>query len=142
VSAELLLDNSAWTRLNDPRIPEDRAEEIAAAIEQGRAAVCLPFLLEAGYSARSGDEHDQLVDDLLALPFLSLDEDIEHRAIEAQGELAHIGHHRLPPVDLLVAAIAAHYGIGVLHYDGDFDLIRSKTSLEFESVWLVPRGTL
>lgn len=41
----------------------------------------------------------------------------------------------------VAAAIADRHGLGVLHYD-DFDLLRSKTDLDFESVWLVPRGKL
>ncbi|MGO9960007.1 MAG: hypothetical protein ACLP50_29195 [Solirubrobacteraceae bacterium] len=44
----LLLDNSAWARLADPRLPADRREEIAAAFEHGQISVCVPFLLEAG----------------------------------------------------------------------------------------------
>ena len=142
MSVELLLDNSAWARLGDPTVPDRRAEEIAVALEGGRIATCLPFLLEAGYSAQSADTHDELVEELLALPLLSIDEEIEGRAIDAQRKLASVGHHRLPPVDLILAAIADRHGLGVLHYDGDFDLLRSKTDLEFESVWLVPRGKL
>ncbi len=49
MTAELLLDNSAWGRLDDPSLPRDRVEEIAIALEERRIAVCLPFLLEAGY---------------------------------------------------------------------------------------------
>ena len=142
MSVELLLDNSAWARLGSDSIPERRAEEIAAALEGGRVATCLPFLLEAGYSARSTEDHNGLVEELLALPLLSMDEGIERRAIDAQRQLAQVGHHRLPPVDLILAAIADRHGLGVLHYDGDFDLLRSKTDLDFESVWLVPRGEL
>jgi len=142
VSVELLLDNSAWTRLGDASIPNRRAEEIAVALEGGRVATCLPFLLEAGYSARSADDHGELIEELLALPLLSIDEAIERRAIDAQCQLASVGHHRMPPVDLILAAIADRHGLGVLHYDRDFDLLRSKTDLDFESVWLVPRGKL
>ncbi len=142
MSVELLLDNSAWARLADASFPAQRAEEIAAALEDGRIATCLPFLLEAGYSARSASDHDELVEELLALPAIPLDEETERRATDAQRQLARVGHHRLPPVDLIVAAIADRHGLGVLHYDGDFDLLRSKTDLSFESVWLVPRGEL
>ena len=104
--------------------------------------MCLPFLLEAGYSARSGDDHDRLLDELLALPLAHVDEDVERRAVDAQRQLARVGHHRLPPVDLLVAAIADRHGLGVLHYDHDYDLISEKTDLTFDSVWLAARGTL
>jgi predicted nucleic acid-binding protein len=142
VSVELLLDNSAWARLGDPSLSDQRAEEIASSLEEGRIATCLPFLLEAGYSARDAGDHDELIEELLALPLVSVDQGIERRTIDVQRQLARIGHHRLPPVDLIVAAIADRHSLGVLHYDGDFDLLRSKTDLDFESVWLAPRGAL
>jgi predicted nucleic acid-binding protein len=142
VSAELLLDNSAWSRLGDAALPSERAEEIAIALEEGRVAVCLPFLLEAGYSARSAGDHAGLIDELLALPVVRIDEEIEGRAVDAQRQLARAGHHRIPPVDLILAAIADRQNLGVLHYDADFDLVRAKTDLSFESAWLAPRGSM
>jgi predicted nucleic acid-binding protein len=138
----LLLDNSAWARLADLALGDDRVTEIADAFEAGRVATCLPFLLEAGYSARNARDHDELLAELLALPRFSIDEDVERRALEAQRQLARVGHHRLPPVDLLVAALADRHGLGVLHYDRDYDLVAEKTDLDFESVWLAPVGTL
>lgn len=138
----LLLDNSAWARLNDPALSDTRAEEIADALEAGGIATCLPFLLEAGYSARSARDYGELLDELLALPRFDIDEEVERRAIDAQHQLARIGHHRLPPVDLIVAAIAHRHSLGVLHYDHDYDLIAEKTDLDFESVWLAKAGTI
>ena len=142
MNATLLLDNSAWARLADPALPHERITEIADAIEDGQIGGCHPFLLEAGYSARDARDHDDLLDELLALPQFELDASVERRAIDAQRQLARVGHHRLPPVDLLVAAIADRHGLGVLHYDRDYDLLAEKTDLEFESVWLAPRGAL
>lgn len=142
MSAELLIDNSAWARLDLPGLAQERAEEISEAIEQGRIAVCLPFLLEAGYSARNAADHAELLDELLSLPLIEIDSDVERRALDAQHQLARVGHHRLPPVDLLIAAIADVHTLGILHYDADYDLIRDKTTLSFQSVWLVARGEL
>jgi predicted nucleic acid-binding protein len=142
VTTTLLLDNSAWVRLADPALATERADEIAGALESGRIAACLPFLLEAGYSARDAREHDQLLAELLSLPQYHLDEAVEQRALDAQAQLARGGHHRMPPVDLLVAAVADRHGIGVLHYDHDYDLIAERTDLAFDSVWLSARGTL
>jgi predicted nucleic acid-binding protein len=116
--------------------------ELADALEEGRLATCLPFLLEAGYSARGAREHDQLLDELLALPHFAIDDEVEQRALDAQRQLARVGHHRLPPVDLLVAATADRHRLGVLHYDRDYDLIAEKTALDFGSVWLATAGTL
>jgi hypothetical protein len=39
-------------------------------------------------------------------------------------------------------AVPGGEGIGVLHYDADFDILRAKTDLRFEGVWLAPRGKL
>lgn len=142
MNGTLLLDNSAWARLADPALSVERVAEIADAIEDGRIGGCLPFLLEAGYSARDAQEHHDVLDELLALPQFEIDMRVERRAVEAQRQLARVGHHRLPPVDLLVAAIADRHGLGVLHYDRDYDLLAERTDLEFESVWLAPRGAL
>jgi predicted nucleic acid-binding protein len=142
VTETLLLDNSAWGRLGDPALDDQRVTELADALEAGHLATCLPFLLEAGYSARSARDHDQLLKELLALPHFAIDEDVEQRAVDAQRQLGRVGHHRLPPVDLLLAATADRHRLGVLHYDRDYDLIAEKTDLEFDSVWLAPPGTI
>lgn len=42
MSAELLLDNSAWARLNHASLPAGRLDEIANALEDRRIGVCLP----------------------------------------------------------------------------------------------------
>ena len=136
------MDNSAWVRLADSALKEKRRNEIADQLEAGEVATCLPFLLEAGYSARNAREYDDLLSELGALPHLAIDDDIEALALEARRQLARVGHHRLRPVDILVAAIAHRHEVGVLHYDRDYDLVLSKTSLDFESVWLARRGTL
>ena len=142
MTTELLLDNSAWARLGTPALDRERAEEIADALEQQRIVTCLPFLLEAGYSARSGRDHDELMEELATLSLLHIDEATERRAIDTQRQLARAGHHRLPPIDLIVAALADRHSIGILHYDHDYDILAAKTDLRFESVWLAPRGTL
>ncbi|MGI8945745.1 MAG: PIN domain-containing protein [Thermoleophilaceae bacterium] len=139
----LLLDNSAWARLESPSLPESRRLHIAAMIEGGGVAVSAPFLLEAGWSASSAADHDEVLADLLQLPFLALDADVERRALAAQRDLAHRGHHRsASPSDLLIAACAHVNEVGVLHYDRDYDLLRELTGLTFESTWLADAGTL
>jgi predicted nucleic acid-binding protein len=142
VNTTLLLDNSAWVRLAGAALPAARADEIADAVESGRIAACLPFLLEAGYSARDARSHDELLAELRALPRYHIDDSVEARALDAQAQLARVGHHRLPPVDLLIGALADRHGLGILHYDHDYDLLAEKTDLRFDSVWLAPRGTL
>jgi predicted nucleic acid-binding protein len=138
----LLLDNSAWARLASDRLDNDRAETVAGWMDDLQLATCLPFLLEAGYSARSGTDRAAMMSDLARLPGVEIDRDVERVAMQAQRELAEIGHHRLAPADVVIAACAHTAGMGVLHYDGDYDLLAEHTSLAFESGWLAPPGTL
>jgi predicted nucleic acid-binding protein len=139
----LLIDNSAWAHLDSPSLPAARRDEIAALIESGEIAVCAPFLLEAGWSARNAAEHATLLPDLLRLPCLNIDADVESAALAAQSDLARRGHHRsASSSDLLIAACAHTNAAGVLHYDRDYDHLVDLTDLRFESRWLAEPGTL
>ena len=112
-------------------------------IERGEIAICVPFLLEAGWSARNATDHDELLTDLLELPYLTVDANVESAALAAQSDLARRGHHRsASPSDLLIAACAHVHAAGVLHYDRDYDHLVELTSLNFESQWLAAPGTL
>jgi predicted nucleic acid-binding protein len=138
----LLLDNSAWSRLLQGVVPKNRAKTIAEWTDRREVATCLPFLLEAGYSARSATDRVAMMARLDRLPRVMIDAEVERLAMQAQRELAEVGHHRLAPMDVMIAACAHHAEAGVLHYDGDYDLLAEHTGLEFESVWLAPPGSL
>jgi hypothetical protein len=111
-------------------------------MEKGELATCLPFLLEAGFSALSAADLRTMMDRLQRLPHAAVDDEVERLALEAQRELADVGHHRLPLTDVVIAACAHRAGIGVLHYDRDYDLIAEHTGLVFESLWIAEPGTL
>jgi hypothetical protein len=138
----LLIDNSAWARLSSPRLPAERVEQVARWIESGLLAACLPFVLEAGYSARTAADHDRAVADLIMLPWIELTPTVRRLAIQAQSELARVGHHRVAPADLVIAACAHAEGAGVLHYDRDYDLLAEQSGLSFQSEWLAAAGAL
>jgi hypothetical protein len=138
----LLLDNSAWSRIVAGGLSKESDAAVAAWIEAGELATCLPFLLEAGYSARSQTDHIKKMQQLDFMQSIEVTAGVESSATRAQSELAAVGHHRLPPIDVMIAAYAHEAGAGVLHYDGDYDILAQRTSLRFESVWLAPRGSL
>lgn len=138
----LLLDASAWGRLGAARLTNQRSAELAEAGAAGRLVVCLPFLLEVGFSARDGAEHATILDNPLDMPKVEIDLEVESRALSTQRELARGGHHRIPPADLLIAVLADRHGLGVLHYDRHFDRILERTSLRFDSIWLAEPGSL
>lgn len=138
----LLLDNSAWARLNSPRLANDRREQVMLWIEERQIVTSMPLLLEVGYSARSAEDHRTLIANMRRLPHVAISPEVEEHAFRTQRELAAIGHHRLAPIDVMIAACAHEIGAGVLHYDRDYDVLASHTSLRFESEWLAPAGTL
>lgn len=139
----LLLDNSAWSRVVAGGLPTERAETVAGWLDQRQLLICLPFLLEAGYSARASADYQEMMDEFdLLFPRVEIAAAMEARALLTQRELAARGHHRLAPIDVMIAACAHETGASVLHYDRDYDLIAEHTSLSFESVWLAPAGTL
>jgi predicted nucleic acid-binding protein len=134
----LLLDNSAWARRWQPAV----RERFASAMEADELGVTLPFLLEAGFSARTALEHNEIMGDLMALQQAKITPSVEGLALDAQADLARVGHHRLRPADILIAACAHEAGAGVLHYDRDYDVLREHTRLRFRSEWLAPAGSL
>jgi predicted nucleic acid-binding protein len=138
----LLLDNSAWSRLLQRVVPKDRADVIGDWMERREVAICLPFLLEAGYSAQSAVKHRTMMAQFEEMPRIAIDGEVERMTLQAQRELAEIGHHRLTPIDVIIAACAHKAEAGVLHYDDDYDILAEHTSLIFESVWLAPPGSL
>lgn len=138
----LLLDNSAWARLLGGGVAGDRAKSIAEWMSRGELAVCLPFLLEAGYSARSAADRQALMVRFAELPHIAIDNEVERIALQAQRELAEVGHHRLAPTDVVIAACAHRAEAGVLHYERDYDILVEHTDLRFQSEWLAPPGTL
>ncbi len=141
---ELLLDNSVWARLLDGRISGSSRTALEAALAAGELWTCPPTLLEMRYSARDSDGFALTAKRLDALSHAPLRAESAAAAVTAQAELAAVAgiSHRVKPVDLLIASIAAAQDLGVLHYDHDYDTIEQHTSLSFGSVWVAPRGSI
>lgn len=132
-----LVDKSALARWRHPAV----AARLEPLLEAGELATCGVVELEVLYSARSAVHHAEIRRDrALAYGWAPIDDETFRRAIEVQGLLAQRGRHRLPIADLLVAAAAEQAGLGVLHYDADFDRIAEVTGQRAE--WVAPRGSV
>jgi predicted nucleic acid-binding protein len=140
----LLFDNSVWARLLDGRLAGPARATFEAALVANELWTCPPTLLAMRYSARDSDGFAVTAKRLDALPHAPLTAEAAATALTAQAELAATPgiSHRVKPVDLLIASIATTEGLGVLHYDHDYDVIAEHTSLSFPSVWVAPRGEL
>ena len=137
VETRYLIDNSALMRYGNSIV----AEVLNPLIVRGLVGVCVVTELEAGYSARSATDYDDMQGLLRELLPVQLSTRAEQWARVIQERLVHAGQHRAVSVaDILLAATAYVEGLTVLHYDGDFDFIAEVTGQPAE--WVVPRGTV
>lgn len=134
-----IVDKSAWVRVR---------RETALQPEWGEAAradqlrTCAITKLEILYSTRTSAEFITWDTALSALREVPISRTICNAAVAAMAELAaeSDGRHRIPMPDYLIAAAAQDVGVGVLHYDGDFDKL--SRVLTFESRWIAPSGSI
>jgi predicted nucleic acid-binding protein len=110
-------------------------------MERGLLARCGLIDLEAGVSARSFEDHQELgISRRDALEYLITPDTVWERAWQVQEALADKGLHRSVKVpDLIIAAVAEHHRVSVMHYDHDFDRIAAVTGQPVE--WVVPAGS-
>lgn len=133
-----LADTSVWARGSRPAL-----EWFAAAVEDGRIAICDQVAMELLWSARNGADFRATEEALLACPWYPVEPVDWVEARRVFGELAGRGplHHRQIKIpDLLIAAVAARNGLTVVHYDSDFEVIASVTGQPTR--WAAPRGSL
>ncbi len=134
-SHALLVDSSVYARRDHPII-EERWQQ---ASEEDQLVLVGPMLMEVLYSAKKGTGAAEEREDLqAAYDTETIDDEVWELAIQTQVELAHVGNgyqRRFSITDLLTAALAHHRGLGVLHYDADYDQILQSSGLRYESVW-------
>lgn len=115
-----IVDKSIATRLDKKGITEQLVDA------DGPLYLCEVGLLEQLYSARNARDYDRLETGLRAsFKVLSSPPNVMTLAQRLQRDLAHHRGlwHRRPIPDLLIAATALHHDVGVVHTDGDFELI-------------------
>jgi predicted nucleic acid-binding protein len=138
----LLADTSAWIwsrRRSHPVLREwfDRL------LVDGEIATCDIVRLELLYGTRSGVEHDRRRLELSQLVSCPINTREWNHALDTQSRLAHLGPDHVKVVkwhDIVIASAAESAGVGLLHYDADFDWITRVTGQETR--WLAPRGSL
>ncbi len=134
-----LIDTSALVRIHrDPALREVWRDKVDA----GLMGICPVTELELLYSARSMADRTKILR-LLTSSYVPtfMPDGVYQRAVEVQDLLTRAGQHRSAgPIDLLVAAAAELNGLTVLHYDGDFDVIKKATGQPAQ--WLAPPGTI
>jgi predicted nucleic acid-binding protein len=134
-----LADTSVWARKSHPAV----REWFEAAVIAGDIAVCDMVALELLHSASTPDLFARTEKGLEAMPWLRMSGAEWARAREVYRLLSdrgHAGHRAVKHADLLIAAAAELAGIGLVHYDNDYDLIAKVTGQAAR--WVKPRGTI
>lgn len=111
-------------------------------IELGLIGTCGIIELEVRYSARSHAEYEAVSRDrTLGYEWFPMPDEVWDRAREVQHALSANGQLRSVRFpDLLIAATAERHGLTVLHYDADYDTIRTVTNQPTE--WVVSQGSV
>lgn len=131
-----LADKSALARFDNPPV----GHRLGPLLVDGLVATCPIIDLEILYSARSLADYEAILAERRSLMSYPITEQVTDRAIDVQHQLAHLGQHRIPLPDLLIAAVAELNAVTVLHYDADYDRIASITQQPSE--WIAPRGSI
>ncbi|MGV9738841.1 PIN domain nuclease [Nocardia farcinica] len=137
MSARYLLDKSAGARMHIEIVDA----RVGPLMERGLLATCGIADLEAGVSARTLEHHHALGEARrYGLQYLTTPDEVWERAWWVQEQLCGRSLHRSVKIpDLIIAAVAEHHGLAVLHYDHDFDRIAEVTGQPVE--WVVEPGS-
>jgi predicted nucleic acid-binding protein len=131
-----LVDTSVLTRVGYPSV-RSALEPLVAAGSAARAGISD---LEVGFSARNDKEWDQLIGALQPMELVETSAAHVARARQTQRLLSAKRQRGRKVPDLLIAAAAEEYGLTLLHYDTDFDLIAEVTGQSCQ--WIVTKGSI
>lgn len=132
-----VVDTSVLTRLG-----QEPVLTRLTAIGTYNCRVTIASVLEMGYTARTAEEHRQIVDTLHSTFTVVITSPwAQEHAVEMQQIMAVGGEHRSARLaDLLIAATALQLDATVLHYDHDFDTVAKHTGQPCE--WIALPGSL
>ncbi|RKN06288.1 PIN domain nuclease [Streptomyces radicis] len=131
-----LVDKSALARWGKPEV----AAVLDGLHDRGLLSTCAVVEYEMVFSARTKKEATRIRASLRGFDHAPCNDEEHERALWLQRDALRRGFHRaLSLSDLLIAAVAQRHGLTVLHYDGDFDMIRGITGQPMR--WVVRPGT-
>ena len=135
-----LADTSAWVISGRD---DELRHEFDGRIESGDLAICDMVKLELLVGARNAREFSEKRLELELLPRCPIRPTEWRRVIDVYEQLARQrGSHqrRVTHPDLVIAAAAEAAGVGLLHYDEDFDAIAAVTGQPTR--WIAARGSV
>jgi predicted nucleic acid-binding protein len=135
-----LFDTGAWTWARDRRFPE-LGTWFNTQVSEGRVLVCDLVVLELIRLTPNEARAKEVAKRLQAFESVTMRSEAWARARELQISLASSGdHRRVPPVDLLIGAVAEYADVPLIHYDRDYERLARVSALQHH--WLAPDGAL
>jgi hypothetical protein len=130
-----------WTWVRDRRFPQ-LARWFNAEVALGHVLVCDLVIIELVRLTPNEPRAREVAERLEAFERVPMGGSrVWERARELQVSLAVGGdHRRVPPADLLIAAVAIQADVPLVHYDKDYQRLADVSALQHH--WLVPNGTL
>lgn len=124
----MLIDTSAWIHaLRRGGSPRPR-EAVGSVLAERRAATTGMIMLEVLGGTRNRKEYEELSEDLRALHYLPVTDEIWTAACLLSHETRRRGFH-VPATDHLIASVAIAHRCRLLHADRHFDLLAKHSRL-------------
>ena len=131
-----LIDTSAWI-LGLKRNSSNQIKNILTEIlDKDQSATTGIIILELLQGTRTKKEYTEILSDLSALHYFEVNKIIWEKASQLGFNLRRKGK-TIPSTDLLIASIALHYDLILLHADNHFEQIQEHTHLKTNNLYQI-----
>ena len=131
-----LIDTSAWI-LGLKRNSSNQIKYILTEIlDKDQSATTGIIILELLQGTKTKKEYGEIFSDLSALHYFEENKEIWKKASLLGFELRRKGK-TIPSTDLLIASVALHYDLTLLHSDNHFEQIREYTDLKTKNLYKI-----
>jgi len=125
----VLIDTSGWICFFSRRGFEEIKKIISTLLDEDRAAIVGPILVELIQGTRTVEEKETIKRLFRGIHWLSVTDDHWHKAAEMAFDLRRKGITS-SAIDTLIATLAIEYRCTLLHKDSHFELIARNSSLK------------
>ena len=125
----VLVDTSAWICFFSRRGFEDIKKTLSTLLDEDRAAIAGPILVELIQGTRTTEEKETIKKLIRGIHWLSVSDDHWHKAAEMAFALRRKGVTS-SAIDTLIAILAIDYRCLLLNKDSHFELIAGNSSLK------------
>ena len=131
-----LIDTSAWI-LGLKRNSSNQIKNILTEIlDKDQSATTGIIILDLLQGTRTKKEYTEILSDLSALHYFEVNKKIWKKASQLGFNLRRKGK-TIPSADLLIASIALHYDLILLHADNHFEQIQEHTHLKTNNLYQI-----